>query len=165
MTEFDQTKENLKMKIGREPSEKDVALEIIDNLGYHYFQNLDMELLRNTILYKGSIFKVSGDLRNALITYLELCYIDSNGPNNSGSMKNNPELLKAYPPFDPKRSTGFIPIPTIIDYIKQIGKDSNLSKEEIKQIFFEHNLKIEKFRKLPLSVQDSWARLEPNLIF
>jgi hypothetical protein len=164
-TEFDQTKENLKMKMGGEPTEKDVALEIVDNLGYHYFQNLDMGLFRNTILFKGSIFKVSGDLQNALITYLELCYIDSNGPNNSGSIKGNPELLQVYPPFNPERSTMIFPVPTIIEYIKQISKDLNLSKEEIHHIFFEHNLKIEKFRKLPLSVQDSWERLEPNLIF
>jgi hypothetical protein len=95
--------------------------------------------------------------------YLELCYIDSNGPNNCGSSKNDPELLKKYPPFNPKDSTRFFPIPAIIDYIKQISKDLNLPKEEIKQIFFEHNLKIEKSRKLPLSVQDSWTKLELGL--
>jgi len=162
--QVDQTKENLKMKMGKEPTEKDVAIEIVDNLGYHYFQNLDMGLFRNTILIKGGIFKVSGDLRNALITYLELCYIDSNGPNNSGGIKNNPGLLKEYPPFNPNNSVDAFLAPGILEYITQINKELNLTKDQIKEIFFTHNLKVEKSKKLPLSIQSAWERLESSLI-
>ena len=68
------------MKIGREPTSKMWLLKLLITFGYYYFKNLDMGLYRNTILYKADIFKVSRDLRNALIMYLELCYIDSNGP-------------------------------------------------------------------------------------
>lgn len=164
-TQFDQTKENLKMKIGSEPTEKDVGLEIVDNLGYYYFKNLDMGLYRNTILYKADIFKVSRDLRNALIMYLELCYIDSNGPNNCGSSKNDRELLKKYPPFNPNNSVDAFLAPGILQYIQQINKELNLTKDQIKEIFYEHNLKVEKSRKLPQSVQDAWAILEPRLNF
>jgi len=163
-TQFDQTKDNLKMKMGTEPTEKDVALEIVDNLGYHYFKNLDMGLFRNTILNKGEIFKVSGDLRNALIMYLELCYIDLNGPNNSGSLKNNTELLREYPPFNPKNSVNSFLAPGILVSIQQLGKELNLTIDQIKEIFFNHNSMVEKSRKMPLPVQDAWAKLEPNLI-
>jgi hypothetical protein len=164
-TQFDQTKENLKMKIGREPTEKDVALEIVDNLGYYYFKNLDMGLYRNTILYKADIFKVSRDLRNALIMYLELCYIDSNGPNNCGSSKNDPELLKKYPPFNPNNSVDAFLAPGILQYIQQINRELNLTKDQIKEIFYEHNLKVEKYMKLPLSVQEAWPILESGINF
>jgi len=164
-TQFDQTKENLKMKIGGEPTEKDVALEIVDNIGYHYFKNLDMGLFRNTILYKGDIFKASVDFRNALITYLELCYIDLNGPNNCGSSKGYPELLKEYPPFNPKNSVNASLAPGILQYIQQINKELNFTKDQIKEIFYEHNLKVKKSRKLPLSIQDAWVILEPGLNF
>jgi len=161
--QFDQVKENLKMKMGSEPSEKDVALEIVDNLGYHYFKNLDMGLFRNTILEKGDIFKVSGDLKNALIMYLELCYIDLNGPSNRSSI-NFPELLEKYPAFNPKNSSEVFLAPGIISYIKQISKEMNLSIDDIKQIFFEHNQIVEKSKKLPLPVQDAWLNLESELI-
>lgn len=134
-TQLDQIKENIKMRIGKEPTEKDVALEILDNQGYHHFKNFDMGLFRNTILYKSDIFKASGDLRNALIMYLELCYIDSNGPRNHGSIKNDPEMLKEHPPFTPEEHGLAILAPGIIKYITKINKDLNLSKEEIKQIF------------------------------
>lgn len=162
--QFEQTKENLKMKIGRVPTEKEVALEIIESLGYHYFQNLDMGLFRNTILEKGDIFNLFGDFRNALIMYLELCYIDLNGPSNRGSFRNNLESLKEYPPFNSRDSRMVFLAPGIITNIEQISKEMNLSKEDIKQIFFEHNQIVEKSRRLPLSVQDAWIKLEPELI-
>jgi hypothetical protein len=163
-TQFDQTQENLKMKLGRDPTEKEVALEIVDNLGYYHFKNLDMGLFRNSILNKGDIFKAAGDLSNALAIYLELCYIDLNGPKNCGGSKNQPELLKEYPPFNIKDSSSTFIAPGIINYIRIINNDLNLSKEEIKQIFFEHNLKVQKFRKLTLSVEDAWIKLEPEFL-
>ena len=102
-------------------------------------------------------------MTNALIMYLELCYIDSNGPNNCGCMRNDPGLLKEYPPFNPNNSVDAFLAPGILQYIQQINKELNLTKDQIKEIFYEHNLKVEKSRKLPLSVQDAWAILEPGL--
>ena len=163
-SQFDQIKENIKMKTGKEPAEKDVMLEIVDNIGYHHFRNLDMGLFRNTILYKGDIFKLSGDLQNALITYLELCYIDLNNPNNCGGTKDYPELLKEYPPFNPNTSRDNLLAPGILWNIIQINKELNLTKDHIKDIFFSHNLKVEKSKKLPLSVEIAWERFEPAII-
>jgi hypothetical protein len=37
----------------------------------------------------------------------------------------------------------------------------NLTKDQVKEIFISHNSKVEKARKLPLSVQNAWVRLEP----
>jgi hypothetical protein len=162
-TQFDQTKEKLKMRTGKEPTEKETVLEIIDNIEYHHFKNLDMGFFRNTILYKGDIFKSSGDLENALITYLELCYIDLNGPNNRGSFKGDREFLKEYPPFNSKNPVDSFLAPGILNYIIQINKELNLTKDQIKEIFFNHNVKVEKSRKLPLSVQEAWVRLEAEL--
>jgi len=159
--QIDQMKENLKMKSGKEPTDNDVALEIIDQIGYHHFENLDMGLFRNTILQKGDIFKASGDSQKALITYLELCYIDMNGPNNSGCARNNPELLREYPPFDPYNSVNSFLAPGILEYIAQINKELNLTKDQIKEIFLSHNLKVEKSKQLPLSVENAWIKLEP----
>jgi hypothetical protein len=161
ISQFDQTKENLKMKSGKEPTDNDAILEIIDQVGYHHFKNLDMGLFRNTILDKCEIFKSSGDMKNALISYLELCYIDLNGPNNCGSSKNHPDSLKKYPPFNPNDTVLATPAPGIIKYIIQITKELNLTKDQAKEIFISHNSKVEKARKLPLSVQNAWVRLEP----
>ena len=158
--QFNLAKENLKMKSGKECTDNEVILEIIDQVGYHHYKNLDMGLFRNTILYKGDIFKSSGDLPNALISYLELCYIDLNGPNNCGSSKDNPEILREYPPFNPNNSVDTHLAPGILEYITQINKELNLTKDQLKEVFFTHNLKVENARKLPLSVQDAWLRLE-----
>ena len=163
-TQFNKTKEDLKVKTGKEPTDNEVVLKIITQIGYHHFKNLDMGLFRNTILYRGDIFKSSGDLRNALISYLELCYIDLNGPNNSGSLKNDPEILKEYPPFNPNNSVDAFLAPGILTYIDEISGELNLTKDQVKDIFFNHNSKVEKARKLPLSVQDAWVKLESAIL-
>ncbi|WFN33869.1 TerB N-terminal domain-containing protein [Methanogenium sp. S4BF] len=155
---------DLKKKLNIEPSEKEVALLMVEDSGEEYYNNLNMGLFRNTILYKADILKASGDMQNALTLYLELLYFDLNGPNNSPIGKHDPELLKRYPPFNPKDSGSAFIAPGIINYIKTINKDLNLSKEEIKQIFFEHNIGVENARKLPLRVQDAWDKLEPEII-
>jgi hypothetical protein len=163
-TQFNQTKENFKLKTGREPTDNEVVLKIIDTVGYHHFKNLDMGLFRNTIQSKGDLFKSSGDLRNALIMYLELCYIDLNGPNNCGSCKDEPELLNEYPPFDPNNSVDAFLAPGILNYIDQLTNELNLTKDQLKEIFFNHNLKVEKSKKLPLPVQEAWVRFETNYL-
>lgn len=162
--EFGRITDNLKMIMGRDPSEKEVALEMIDRSGSNHFNNLDMGLFRNTILSKADILKASGNSQNAMTLYLELLYIDLNGPNNCGGLKNDSDFLRDYPPFNPNDSGSAFIAPGIINYIKTINKDLNLSEEEIKHVFFEHNLKVEKARELPLPVQDAWKRLEPELI-
>jgi len=162
--EFNRIKENLKMIMGREPSETEVALEMIDRSGSNHFNNLDMGLFRNTISNKANILKASGDLQNVLTLDLELLYIDLNGPNNCGGRKNNTELLRDYPPFNPNDSGSVFIAPGIINDIKKIKTDLDLSTENIKHAFFEHNLEVEKSRELPLTVQDAWDELEPELI-
>lgn len=162
--EYGRVKDNLKMIMGKEPSEKEVALEMVDRIGSKHFKNLDMGLFRCSILEKADILRASGDSENALTLYLELLYIDLNGPNNCSSRKNDSELLKKYPPFNPNDSGSAFIAPGIINYIKTLDKNLNLSKEEIKQVFFEHNIEVEKARELPLPVQDAWEKLEPELI-
>jgi hypothetical protein len=161
---FDQTKENLKMQTGKEPPENEVVLEIIDQVGYHHFKNLDMGLFRNTILYKAELFKSSGDLLNALVSYLELCYIDLNGPWNCGSSRNNPEILKEYPPFNPNDSGSLYIAQTMFDDALQINEKLNFSKDQIKEFFIEHNEKVEKSRKLPLSAWEAWDKLQSEFV-
>ncbi len=99
-------------------------------------------------------------LKDALWTYLEVCYLDLNGPNNTGGI-NAPELLKEFPPFDPNHDSFLAS--GVIDLIKRIVLKLKLDKDEIKQIFIEHNSRIEKSLRLPLSAEKSWQLLEKEI--
>jgi len=163
--QYNAVKGKLGLNFGKEPSEKEIALEIIDSVGNNYFKNLDMGLFRNTTLDKYKIFKASGDSRNALVMCLELCYIDLNGPSNRGGFKRDSEFLNNYPPFDPNDKSSVFLAPGIVEYILKLSKELALSKQEISQLFFEHNMMVDKVRNLPLSVPDAWIILESELKF
>ncbi|HOM33187.1 MAG TPA: hypothetical protein PK168_01150 [Candidatus Paceibacterota bacterium] len=98
--------------------------------------------------------------KDALRTYLEVCYLDLNGVRNVDRM-NDSEILKEFPPFDPKESAFLAP--GVIDLIKRIVLKLNLGKKEIKRIFVEHNSRSEKFLRLPLSVEKAWQSLEKEI--
>ncbi|MBT6757667.1 MAG: hypothetical protein HOA84_05005, partial [Candidatus Jacksonbacteria bacterium] len=62
------------------------------------------------------------------------------------------------PPFDPARDSFLAP--GVIALIKRIVLKLNLSKDEVNQIFIEHNSHIGQSLKLPLLPEKSWSSLE-----
>lgn len=94
-------------------------------------------------------------------TYFDVCYLDLNGPNNTGGLDDS-ELLHEFPPFDPSKDNSFL-APGIIERIQRISKKLELSKEQIKADFIEHNSHIEKSLGLPLAPADCWGKIESEI--
>jgi hypothetical protein len=117
-------------------------------------------LYRNTRLQMAEILRKEMKLENALQTYLEVCYIDLNGPNNTSGIKDL-ELLKIFPPFDPKQFVFIAPV--AIASVKRIMNKLTFDKNKIKTIFIEHNSKIEKSLRLPISAEIAWQSLEKEI--
>src|SRR3989344_380016 len=159
--EFAKQKEILRKRFGgKEPSDNDVRWGLLNRQLIENAKNGDWGLYRNTRFQMAEILRGEMKLKDALKTYLEVCYLDLNGPNNTGGM-NNPELLKEFPPFDPNRDSSLAP--GVIDLIKRIVLKLNLSKDEVKQIYIEHNSRSEKSLRLPLSAEKSWQSLEKEI--
>jgi len=98
-------------------------------------------------------------LKHALEIYLEVCYIDLNGPSNLGGL-SDPELLKKYPPFDPEE--GFL-APGVVFEVKEIMKKLEFDKNKVKLIFIEHNSNVFKSLQLPLTPENCWLSLEREI--
>ncbi|OGE30545.1 hypothetical protein A2631_00030 [Candidatus Daviesbacteria bacterium RIFCSPHIGHO2_01_FULL_44_29] len=159
--EFAKEKEILRKRFGgKEPSDNDVRWGLSNKQLIEHAKNGDWGLYRNVRFQMAEILRGEMKLKDALRTYLEVCYLDLNGPNNTGGM-NNPELLKEFPPFDPNRDSSLAP--GVIDLIKRIVLKLNLSKDEVKQIYIEHNSRSEKSLRLPLSAEKSWQSLEKEI--
>lgn len=159
--EFAKEKEILRKRFGgKEPSDNDVRWGLLNKQLIAHTKNGDWGLYRNARFQMAEILRGEMKLKDALRTYLEVCYLDLNGPNNTGGM-NDPELLKEFPPFDPNRDS-FLAL-GVIDLIKRIVLKLKLSQDEIKQIYIEHNLRIEKSLRLPLSAEKSWQSLEKEI--
>lgn len=159
--EFAKEKEILRKRFGgKEPSDNDVRWGLLNKQLIEYAKKGDWGLYRNARFQMAEILRGEMKLKDALRTYLEVCYLDLNGPNNTGGM-NDPELLKEFPPFNPK-DFSFL-APGVIDLIKRIVLKLKLNKDEIKQIFVEHNSRIEKSLRLPISAEKSWQSLEKEI--
>lgn len=98
-------------------------------------------------------------LRKTLATHLEVCYIDSNGPQNSTTRDRE---LNNEAPFNPSQGALAPSIVNITNvYIKRLG----LTRGETKALFHKHNSKHLSRLNLPLSLDEGWNTLEFDLLF
>ena len=105
--------------------------------------------------------KKEGKLEHALRTYLEVCYIDLNGPTNSNNQKS-PEMLKEYPPFD--LQTAFL-APGLIADIKSMSKKLGYDIDKIESIFIEAgNQHYSSLKLYPLKPVEVWPKLKVELL-
>jgi hypothetical protein len=157
-------------KFGSErPEQLHSALHTIRRVSYQRLESESLKegnfaLLRSARLSMALLMEeeVEQDdelLRKTLATHLDLCYIDLNGPQNSTTRERE---LTNEAPFDPSHG---VLIPSIVnitlDYIERL----ELTRDETKSLFHKHISRHLSGLNPPLSLDDGWNKLEPNLIF
>jgi len=157
---FDMMRKHLRKSLREEPSDKTVVWNLLIQEEETEFSNSNMGLYCNSVLQRGDFQKYEGRTKDALLSYLEVCYIDLNGPDNTAMSKEYPELIKKYPPYNPNSKVNAILAPGVLEYILKLNKNLNYSKDELKALFIDHNSLVEDNRKLPLSVEDAWKKFE-----
>jgi predicted RNA-binding Zn-ribbon protein involved in translation (DUF1610 family) len=158
---FAEEKELLKTKFGgKEPSDNDVRWGLLNKQLLEHARKGDWGLYRNDRFEMAEILRQEMKLREALRTYLEVCYLDLNGPNNRGGM-TDPELLRRFPPFTPDESAFLAP--GVVDRIRQVIRKLKLTEKEIKDLFFEQNSHIENSLRLPLTPEACWQGIETSI--
>jgi predicted RNA-binding Zn-ribbon protein involved in translation (DUF1610 family) len=153
--EYQEEKKILQKRFGQEPSDHDIKWGMLNKQLIEYGRRGDWGLYRNARVTMGDILRREMKVQQALETYLEVCYIDLNGPNNTGGIRDA-ALLRQYPPF--RASEGMV-FPGIIDYIQRINNKLKLSVAEIEKIYIGHNQKVYTARRLPVSPEKSWPKL------
>jgi DNA-directed RNA polymerase subunit M/transcription elongation factor TFIIS len=157
--EYQEEKEILRKRFGQEPSDHDIKWGMLNKQLIEYGRRGDWGLYRNARVTMGDILRREMKINQALETYLEVCYIDLNGPNNTGGIRDA-ALLRQYPPF--RASDGMV-FPGIIDYIQRINNKLKLSVAEIEKIYLDHNQKIYTSLRLPVSPEKSWPILAKQI--
>jgi len=99
---------------------------------------------------------------NALLVFLEVFYLDINGPQNVGHMFD-PELDKGKKPkeWDPKHT--FI-APAVIYYCQLMMKRTKTPIERVKDIVEKSMLSHFEFYNLPVSPEAAWPEIEKYLL-
>lgn len=152
--------EELKKQFGREPTIKDLKWKIYDEELMKHASNGDWELYRNTRLGMGDLLEYERKIKESLLTLLEVCYLDSNGPQNTGG--GDEEYNMNSTAFNPEER--FL-APGVINMIRSEIEQLGLLIPKVKDMFIQHNTEVQKSLKLPLSPEKAWERiLEPLTI-
>lgn len=153
---FAKRKQELSKRFGLEASDYDVQWSLLNEDSMKHASNLDWGLYRNTRLQMAEQLKSENRNRQALNTFIEVSYIDANGPNNRGGI-SDPNLLKKFPVFDPKSA---FQAPVIIAVIKKLTDELGLSISELHNIYLETCQIHYKSLKLPIPPQEAWNKLK-----
>ncbi|MFC1463878.1 MAG: hypothetical protein ACFLMY_03415 [Candidatus Brachytrichaceae bacterium NZ_4S206] len=154
--EFEIQKAELAKKWGREPSDSDVHWAIYNKQLLEHARKGDWGLYRNTRFNMAEQLRHEKKDRPALETYLEVSYIDANGPRNMGGIFD-PEIVRKYPPFS--RDSAF-QAPAIVHYIQELSASLGMKEDDLKKAFLEvaertrNNLRL-----LPVSPEQAWNEL------
>lgn len=158
--EFEKEKSILKKRFGGvEPSNNDVRWGILNKNLIKNAQNGDWGSYRCTRFEMGEVLRNEMKFKISLKTYLEVCYLDLSGANNMSGI--DPEFRDEFPAFDSEMA--FL-APGVVDLIRMLEKRLLLGKEELKNIFIEHNSRVEKSLNLPLSPLECWESLNKELL-
>jgi hypothetical protein len=111
---------------------------------------------RNDTFYMAEFLKKQGRLEEALVTYLELCYIDLNGPQNRGKFRD-----PGIPNFDPAKSFGLPPgiVKRIQIAARVLGYDEARTEVE----FTAMASVVHRSLKLPVTPEDAWTSIRAEL--
>ncbi len=157
--EFETQKAVLMKKWGREPSDSDVYWAIYNKQLLEHAKRGDWGLYRNTRFSMAELLRREKRNRPALETYLEVSYLDANGPRNMGGVFD-PEITRKYPPFSPDKA---FQAPAIVHHIQQLSESLGMSESELKAVFMEVAERTRKNIKLPVSPEQAWNDLLKEL--
>ena len=158
--EYRQMQSKLTKKWGFEPPINDIRWALANEYLLKHAKDGNWGLYRNTRLEMAGILRKEKKPKEALRTYLEVCYLDINGPMNRGGI-NDPQLLKEYPPFDPKQA--FL-APGVTGEIQDLVEELGLQTEEVKSLFSETAKISHNALKLSIDPTKAWNKIHAEVI-
>ena len=157
---FADEKARLAERFGKEPSNNDVTWSLLNQDMMKYAAQNQWGLFRNAKFEMAEILRKEARIDNALETYLEVCYLDLNGPSNMGGI-DDPQLLKEFPPWDPKHLGELAP--GIVDRVAKIIKKTGASQNDLEIMFFSRATKLSNSLHLPVAPSRAWRRIKEAL--
>jgi hypothetical protein len=157
---FEKEKAILSTRFRGKPSDHDVFWSICNKQLLEYSKQSDWGLFRNTRLNMAQLLTLERKYRVALDTFLEVSYIDANGPNNMGGIQDA-QLVKKYPPFNRKHAFQAV---AIVSYIKTLSDWLDFTQRDLKESYLKVASQLSKDMGLTVSPKDGWNDLEVEMI-
>lgn len=148
----------LALKIGREPTETEIKWSRLNKQLIEHMDNGNWGLYRDTRFYMAESLRKRSKLKGALSTYLEVCYLDLNGPMNTEKTSKSETTFKA--PFSVEDA--FL-AQGVLDRISKLSKQLKLERYEIQALFEKVALRLYQNSNPPVSPTEAWKNLEEHL--
>jgi len=149
----------LAKQFGAAPSENDVKWSLLNEEAMEHCLNGDWGLYRNTRFEMAEILRKESKFKQALFYYCWVCYLDLNGPRNTGGVKD-PALRSNHPPFSLREA--FL-APGIIKRMVGLIKKLHIGNDEVLTVFNEAAEHDYKGSGLPVKPADAWDKLRKEL--
>jgi hypothetical protein len=159
--QFANEKSNLTKIRGFEPSDNDVQWNLLNKEIIRHVTQQDWGFFRNTKFAMAEILRKESKLMAALGFYLEVCYIDLNGPNNLGGVSDS-RLIREFPAWNPKLNAFLAP--GVITRISKIIRKTESSEATVQKIFFQDAEKLKDSFHMPVPVGIAWVETKKALI-
>lgn len=156
---FDAEKAALTQKFGGIPKDTDVIWSILNKERLLHASENKWGLYRNNTLDMSDVLRVEGRLKDAVRFYLEVCYLDLNGPDNVGPI-SDPALRARYPRFS-SRLAGLAS--GVVHLLASTRAKASMSDDALRSLFFMHAAEIGATLDLPVSPEDAWPILHEAL--
>ncbi len=156
---FEETKAEMRKKRGSDPSDRDVWWSIYNKRLLEYASRGDWGLYRNTRCDMAEQLVGEGRKRPGLCTFLEVSYLDANGPRNTGGL-TDPRMPRQFPAFNPDWA---IQAPGVVYSIEQLASELAVSMEGLRDIYFETASRLHIDMRLPVEPARGWDDLSKVL--
>lgn len=159
--DFADEKEKLRIRFGSEPSERDVRWNQLNRELIEHARQRDWGLFRNAKYEMAEILRKEEKLLDAFGFYLEVCYLDLNGPNNTGGVTDR-ELLREFPPWDPDDSAEALAY-GVVSRAARIIQKTSLTPAEVEEVYRKRASALHTSLRLPLSPTGTWPLVREAL--
>jgi hypothetical protein len=156
---FESERAALAMKFGCQPSDDDVTWSLLNKDLLLHAGNEDWGLYINTKLRMADLLRKGNKLEQALSTYLEICYLDLNGPRNCGGIKGS-DILAQHQPFS--KEEGFL-APAVVDYARSLMNKLQLDLSQTRELYAQVADRQHKNLRLPLQPEVTWESIGAQL--
>ena len=159
--EMEKCRKRLAEKFGKSPSDMDVAWAYLHQEAIRHAKKRDWGLYRNTRLSMAAILEKDEKPAEALKYYLEVCYIDLNGPQNTGGIEE-PELRASLNIQDFAIEDAFL-APAVIDKILEIILGLKIDETQVYQAFMHVAARNDANLKLSVSPEEAWKKISDQI--
>ena len=157
--DFSAEKDSLHKEFARIPSDLDVIWSLLNKNCLAHAKSGEWGLYRNDTLDMADALMWTHHDASGLPHYLEVCYLDLNGPSNNGLLDDS-ELLAEFPPFrfDPN---GLAPV--VVELATKSIKLSGQTIEQVQASFLSRSTTIHESLRLPLEPKKAWEIINAAL--